>query len=274
MSQHASEPGELPLLQHDVQAPSVFTPEALVAAVRVERQRADHPVPAVCVLDFDGDLTDALVATGRAVACPSWACFHTTLYQVTVDGHACGLLPRTIGGPYAVLVCEQLAVSGAAVVLGLTSAGRIAPGLPVPSVVVASAALRDEGTSYHYLPPSAQVGSDAVVAAALEEAIREACLPVRQGLVWTTDAPYRETAAGVERSRAQGALAVEMQAASLFACGAARSIQVGVAAHVTNVVGHNSETFDKGPADADLRLFEALCRAGVGVVGGSREATR
>jgi hypothetical protein len=141
------------LLSHDLQAPSVFTPEAVVAAVRAGRPRVDAPVPAVCVLDFDGDLTDALLAQQVASPCPAWACFHTTLYRVTVDGRVCGLIPRTIGGPYAVLVSEQLAVSGARVVLGLTSAGGIAEDLPVPSVVVAEAALRDEGTSFHYLAP-------------------------------------------------------------------------------------------------------------------------
>ncbi|MBI2300130.1 MAG: nucleoside phosphorylase [Armatimonadetes bacterium] len=255
------------LLQHDPDSPSLFTPESLLAAVRAERPRAHAPVPAVCVLDFDGDLTDALVAAGRATPCRAWACFHTTLYEVGVDGEVCGLIPRTIGGPYAVLVSEQLAASGAGVVLGLTSSGRVVEELPVPSVVVASAALRDEGTSFHYLPPADRVTADRTVAAALEKAVRETGLPVRQGLVWTTDAPYRETAEALRRSRAEGALAVEMQAASLFAFGAARGFPVGLAAHVTNVVGGGDDGFDKGPEDADLRLFEALCRAGLRVVG-------
>lgn len=257
-------------LRHEVTAPSLFTPEALVAAVRAERPRTAEPVPAVCVLDFDGDLTDALVAAGAARPCPAWACFHTTLYRVTVDGRECGLIPRTIGGPYAVLVAEQLAVSGAAVVLGLTSAGGIAADLPIPSVVVADSALRDEGTSDHYLPPAARVTAPAEPLPLLVEAIGEAGLPVRSGLVWTTDAPYRETASAVAEARAVGALAVEMQAASLFAFGQARGFAVGVAAQVTNRVGGADETFDKGPDDADWRLFAALCQAGDRLVEGTR----
>jgi uridine phosphorylase len=261
---------DLPLLDHDVQAPSLFTPEALVAAVRAERLRSEESVPAVCVLDFDGDLTDALIAEEAARPCPAWACFHTTLYRVAVDGRVCGLIPRTIGGPYAVLVAEQLAVSGASVVLGLTSAGGIAEALPIPGVVVAEAAVRDEGTSFHYLPPGDRVTADPAVVEAVEAAVRAAGLPVRRGLVWTTDAPYRETAPAVASRRAMGALAVEMQAAALLAFGVARSFPVGVAAHVTNRVGGSSEVFDKGPDDSDRRLFMALCRAGESLVGGAR----
>lgn len=258
---------ELPLLCHDLTAPSLFTPEALLDAVRAERPRAAEPVPAVCVLDFDGDLTDGLVADGAATPCPAWACFHTTLYRVVVDGAECGLLPRTIGGPYAVLVAEQLAASGAGVVLGLTSAGGIDAALPIPSVVIADAALRDEGTSFHYLPPSALVIAPPAPVPLLLDAVAEAGLPARRGLVWTTDAPYRETAAAVAEARRHGALAVEMQAAALFAFGAARGVTVGLAAHVTNRVGGSGETFDKGPDNADRRLFVALCRAGRRLLG-------
>lgn len=258
---------DLPLLHHDFAAPSLFTPEALLDAVRAERPRAAEPVPAVCVLDFDGDLTDSLVAGGSARPCPAWACFHTTLYRVVVDGDECGLLPRTIGGPFAVLVAEQLAASGVGVILGLTSAGGIDEALRIPSVVIADAALRDEGTSFHYLPPAPRVSAPAAIVPLLLDAVGEAGLPAQRGLVWTTDAPYRETAAAVAAARSAGALAVEMQAAALFAFGAARGVTVGLAAHVTNRVGGDGETFDKGPDNPDQRLFVALCRAGRRLLG-------
>lgn len=99
---------------------------------------------------LDGDLTDKLVAAGAALPHPSWACFHTTMFSWEAEfGVPCGVIARTIGGPDAVVVAEQLFVSGARVVLGLKSAGRVAPGLPLPHVVVIDEAIRDEGTSYH-----------------------------------------------------------------------------------------------------------------------------
>ena len=143
---------QLSLFRHSLSSPSAFTPEALVNAVRNGRAIEEISVPPICVLDFDGDLTDWLLKSGLTRPHPGWACFHTTMHTFQIDGMECGLIARTIGGPYAVLVAEQLCVSGAQIILGLTSAGRVSPSLPLPSLVVATSAIRDEGTSYHYLP--------------------------------------------------------------------------------------------------------------------------
>lgn len=252
----------LPLLNHPLDQASAFTPEALIAAVREERGLTSEPVPPVCVLDFDGDLTDWLVSTGAALPCPQWACFHTSMHALEIDGAACAIVPRTIGGPYAVLVAEQLAASGARVVFGLTSAGRVSPSLPVPSLVVATHALRDEGTSYHYVPSGDTVESQPGVVEALMSEVSAVGLPVSAGLVWTTDAPYRETLEQLKLHAEAGALAVEMQAASLFAFGAARGFPVGLIAHVTNAVGRTEEQFEKGGAPLGYEIFKAVCRAG------------
>jgi hypothetical protein len=119
----------IPLLDHAWDAPSAFTPEGLLEAVRTERNLPHERVPEVCVLEFDGDLTDWLVVTGNTRRWKTWACFHTSMEAVEVDGDDVGIIARTIGGPYAVLVAEQLAASGARVILGLTSAGRVSPDL-------------------------------------------------------------------------------------------------------------------------------------------------
>ena len=83
----------LPLLNHPLDQASAFTPEALIAAVRDERGLTAKPVPPVCVLDFDGDLTDWLVSTGAGRPCPDWACFHTTMHVLEIDGITCAIIP-------------------------------------------------------------------------------------------------------------------------------------------------------------------------------------
>lgn len=173
----------------------------------------------------------------------------------------CGIVARTIGGPYAVLIAEQLHVSGARVLLGLTSAGRVNSSAPVPSLVVATRAIRDDGTSYHYLPAADVVAAPAEVAANLYEGLQGLGLPVLQGLVWTTDAPYRETTEELAEHAANGALAVEMQAASLFAFAQARHANVGVVAHVTNAIDHTGEPFNKGSDEHGWHIVRAMCRA-------------
>jgi uridine phosphorylase len=254
------DPSPLPLLNHPLHAPSTFRPEDLVEAVREQRGLEASNLPEICVLDFDGDLTDALVTTREVQACAGWPCFHTAMWTLTVDGVRCGLIARTIGGPYAVLVAEQLAVCGVRVIVGLTSAGRIGRDLPVPGVVVADRAIRDEGASYHYLPASETVEALPGLVDALVSEVTAVGLPVRRGLVWTTDAPYRETSEQVDRYARMGTLAVEMQAASLFAFAAARNVAVGLVAHVTNAPEHDGGSFDKGSDQLQRGLLQAVCR--------------
>ena len=251
----------IPLLAHALEEPSAFTPESLLEAVRAARNLPREPVPPICILEFDGDLTDWLISTGAAKPWKSWACFHTTMHTVEVEGTPCGIVPRTIGGPYAALIAEQLRASGAQVVLGLTSAGRVAASVSVPSLVVATEAIRDEGTSYHYLSASRPAVADAMLADSLVQGLGNLGVPVLSGAVWTTDAPYRETQQQLAEYARQGVLAVEMQAASLFAFGIARGLPVGMVAHVTNAVDHEHAPFEKGAHEFGRRLLEAMCRA-------------
>lgn len=158
----------------------------------------------------------------------------------------CGVVPRTIGGPFAVLVAEQLVAAGAKVVVGFTSSGRLAPTLPLPSLVIATEAVRDEGTSLHYLPASERVSApNMLLTAALADSLA-AVAPVSCGLVWTTDAPYRETRRQVRHWASAGALAVEMQAASLFAFAQTRRAAIAVVAMVSNSGDHTGDQFDTG----------------------------
>jgi uridine phosphorylase len=145
------------------------------------------------------------------------------MFALDVNGKPCGIVPRTIGGSYAVLVAEQLLASGARVIVGLTSAGRVSPKLQIPRLVVATAAIRDEGTSFHYLPASRLVGAPPEPVAPLASELKRLGLPVYEGTLWTTDAPYRETRQQLDRYGEEGVLAVEMQAASLFALAQVRA---------------------------------------------------
>lgn len=263
MPESQAQPGlAVPLLHHDLDSPSAFTPERLMAAVRAERGLEDTSVPPLCVLDFDGDVSDYLAATGVTSPWPAWACFHTAMRVATLAGISCGIVPRTIGGPYAVLVAEQLHAAGARLIVGLTSAGRVSASLPLPSVVVADQAVRDEGTSLHYLPASPTIATPTPGAVELLTTELRAISPqVHRGCVWTTDAPYRETAEQIEHWARRGVLAVEMQAASLFAFGAARGAHVAEVALVSNGADQSAGGFDTGGIQFQAEVLTAIARA-------------
>jgi uridine phosphorylase len=253
---------KLPLLNHPLDEPSAFTPQGLMDSVRRARSIPNGNVPPMCILEFDGDITDWLINRGLARKFPSWSCFHTTMFAIEVADIVCGIVPRTIGGPYAVLIAEQLAASGAKLIVGLTSAGRVARDLPLPCLVVITSAIRDEGTSFHYLPAGREVACPSPqVAAPLAEELTETGWSVRSGKVWTTDAPYRETQAQLKQWGNDAVLAVEMQAASLFAFSAARGVAVVSIAMVSNAVDHDGEQFNTGSEHDGLSIIKACARA-------------
>ncbi|MGC9198345.1 MAG: nucleoside phosphorylase [Acidobacteriaceae bacterium] len=184
------------------------------------------------------------------------------MFAINLEGATCGIIPRTIGGPYAVLVAEQLAAAGAELIVGLTSAGRISPELPLPCLVVVTSAIRDEGTSLHYLPAGKEVATPApALVPLLERELPATGWTVVCGSVWTTDAPYRETKTQLEKWSREGVLAVEMQAASLFAFGNARGVSISSVAMVSNAVDHQGQQFDTGSPQDGLRIIEACARA-------------
>ncbi len=259
MAQNQISLTNIPLLNHNHETPSVFRPEDLVDAVKTTRKIQQLDLPDICVLEFDGDLTDKLQERDELVHCDCWPCFHTKMWGWPREEVRCGIIPRTIGGPYTVLVAEQLAVCGVKVIIGLASAGRVAPTYPLPSVVIAEQAIRDEGVSYHYLPPEKTVDATLSLVPFLERSLTPLGQPVHRGLVWTTDAPYRETQEDISRYADMGALAVEMQAASLYSFGKRKQVPVALVAHVTNAIDHDGEQFDKGPEDFDISLLGAIC---------------
>ena len=245
-------------------APSVFAPENLLREARRQKNLSDAAVPEICILDPDGDIWRALVAAGRAWPSPGWACYHTELREFAHEGEHFGILRWAVGAPFAVLVAEQLFVSGCRLLLSMTSGGQIAQTAPPPYFVLIDRALRDEGTSYHYLPPAEYAVAEGGLADAAMVACAARGLPIRRGASWTTDAPFRETAAAIEACRAGGILAVEMEAAGLYAFAASRRRPVLCFAHVTNQMAVTEGDFEKGEAAGSTEALAVIAAAAGG----------
>lgn len=248
--------------------PSVFRPENLLREARRQKGLPDLRMPQVCVLDPDGDLVRFLKAAGRARLEPAWACYHTELYRFEANGREFGVVGCAVGAAFAVLIAEQLFAAGCEVLLSMTSAGQLAPvGAPPPYYVLIDKALRDEGVSYHYLPPSEfSLAADGLLRA-VDGAFAHLRVPVIPGSAWTTDAPYRETASQIAAMRGRGLLAVEMEAAGLYAFAQACGRQVLCFAHVTNQMGQAGD-FEKGEADGAVDTLAVLTAAADGVLSG------
>lgn len=254
---------ELPpiLLRKHYNAPSAFTPENLLREARRQKRLSIVTVPDVCILDPDGDIVRHVRASGLAARHAGWACYHTDLYVFRHEGHEYGILGCAVGAAFAVLIAEELFASGCQFLISVTSAGQILPVQTPPYFIIIDRALRDEGTSYHYLPPSAYSEADAQLTHLAREALAAAGIAAQIGATWTTDAPFRETQTAIDAAAGAGILAVEMEAAALYAFAKARGRPVLCVAHVTNQMGRIEGDFEKGAADGAADSLQVISLA-------------
>lgn len=244
---HSASDRPTPLLRAKrYDAPSVFEPANLLREGRRQLGRADVPVPAVCLLDPDGDIVRHLCGLDLAVEHPGWACYHTTLWTFDLDGTRVGVIGCAVGASFAVLLAEQLFASGCELLLSVTSSGMITSLGDPPYFVIINRALRDEGTSLHYLPPGDWSAAPGRLLDLVDGRLGGLAQRVVTGSTWTTDAPYRETAAAIAEAEALGIAAVEMEAAALYAFATARHRDVLCLAHVTNSMATGGDDFEKG----------------------------
>jgi len=239
--------GKPPILQYKFyQESSVFQPQNLLREARRQKKIEDCEVPEICVLDPDGDLVRYLKNSNRAEKDKCWACYHSELYTWNLDGEKIGVVPCAVGASYAVLIAEQLFVSGCKLLISVTSAG-IVTDLPIPKqFALITEAVRDEGTSYHYLPPNQPSVLSETLAAKLRSYSGEKEKSFFDAKSWTTDAPYRETYSAINAMKKEQVVCVEMEAAALYAYAKMTQNDIICFAHLTNTMAQDEGDFEKG----------------------------
>ena len=200
----------------------------------------------MCLLDPDGDLADYLLRKEMATRNNCWACYHSVLYTFHLDNQEVGIIPCIVGSPYAVLVAEQLFVSGCKLLISVTSAGIISQPDNSKRFALITSAIRDEGTSYHYLPPEkpALINQHLIEILSSEEENSD-CLYFN-GTSWTTDAPFRETPSAIQEMKKRNITCVEMEAAALYALSEVKKYNILCFAHLTNSMAQLEGDFEKG----------------------------
>jgi uridine phosphorylase len=225
---------------------SVFKPDNLLREAKRQKNKPDCKVPAICLLDPDGDLTDYLLKNVKAIKNNCWACYHSSLYNFHLTANELGILPCVVGSSYAVLVAEQLFVSGCKLIISVTSAGVICDPGDVRRFVLIESSIRDEGTSYHYISPEKPARLDSHLLALLKMQENNLTNPYFIGKSWTTDAPFRETSSAIGEMKKNNISCVEMEAAALYALSEAKHYNILCFAHLTNSMAQQQGDFEKG----------------------------
>jgi uridine phosphorylase len=208
---------DYPILEFDASPEAVIEPRRTITPI---------DIPPHCVICFFQEVIAGLVQSGRlrTIATQRSEIGSHPVYELEFQGQRLALFHPGVGAALAAALLEEVIALGARKFMACGGAGVLDPTIALGHVVVPVSAVRDEGTSYHYLPPGREVNADPSALAVVERVLTAKACPYLLGKTWTTDGLYRETPAKVRRRRAEGCLTVEMEAAALFAVAQFRGV--------------------------------------------------
>jgi purine-nucleoside phosphorylase len=214
-------PTSWPILEYDPDPRAILEPQPPLPAA---------PVPKRAVLCFFQEVLEGLRARGRlrVIGQLKSEIGPNPLYLLEEEENEPVLvLHPGVGAPLAAGFLEEILALGVRKVMACGGCGALTPKITAGHVIVVTAAVRDEGTSYHYLPPAREVIADPQAVAALVAALEYHKVPYRLGKTWTTDGLYRETVARRARRVDEVCVVVEMEAAALMAVARFRGVPLG-----------------------------------------------
>ena len=206
-----------PILEFDPSPNAVIEPGKLLRSKDVP----EHAVPC-----FFQDVISLLVEKHQAKIAHTFRSEigDNHLYELEFNGKRLAVFHPGVGAPLAAGFLEEAIAIGCRKFIACGGAGVLDNSIAVGHLIVPESALRDEGTSYHYLPPAREVHADTAAVGAITKTLSRHQVPFLKTKTWTTDAFYRETPPKVRRRREEGCLAVEMEAAAFFAVAQFRGV--------------------------------------------------
>jgi uridine phosphorylase len=149
------------------------------------------------------------------------------LWKIDFEGTPLAVFYPGQGASLAAVTVERVLAAGIEAIVACGGAGAVVPDLALGHVIVVDSAVRDDGTSYHYIPPSREVSTPRWVVDILANVAQDSGLAYTVGKTWTTDGFFRETPGRIERRRNEGCIVVEAEAAALLAVGQFRDVPIG-----------------------------------------------
>ncbi len=213
-------PCEIPLLEFDPEQTAVIGPDY---------EQLDLHLPRKCVFAFLGGCIDrcAHAAGARQVAAFNSATKLYPIYVTTYHGQEVALCQAPVGAAAAAQLLDWLISYGVREIISAGSCGVLTP-FDEGTFLVPCKALRDEGASYHYAPPSRYMEISEPARRAIEQTILAHHMRYQEVVTWSTDGFFRETKEKVAYRKSEGCSVVEMECSALAACAAFRSATWGM----------------------------------------------
>lgn len=140
-----------------------------------------------------------------------------TIYKADYKGCEVALYLSGVGAPVCVGSMEEIFAMGVETVVLFGTCGVLDRTIEDCGIILPTSAMRDEGTSYHYVPPGDEIAVNVQHRALFASMLEEMGVRYVAGKCWTTDSMYRETREKTARRKAQGCICVDMECASVAA---------------------------------------------------------
>lgn len=215
--------------------------EAMIEPSKIMKPRN---VPRVGVLCFFNDILKELERSNKIKKIEKLGSEIgiNPVYEAQFNGVKVSLMHPGVGAPLAAGFLEEFIAIGVDSVIACGGAGVLDSSIQPGTVILPTSAIRDEGTSFHYLPPSREVSCDQKTLDILISVLEKHKIPFQKGKTWTTDAIYRETPKRIEKRKKEGCIAVEMECAAFYAVAKYRKIKFSQILYGGDDVG--SEVWD------------------------------
>ena len=209
-----------PILEYDSTRNAFIEPSKVITP----RNMPEH-----CVICFFREVMDKVIAEhdAKMLVENRWEDGPHPVYEISCQNQRLAFFHPGVGAPLAAGLLEETIAFGCRKFIACGGCGVLEKDIAVGNLVVVSGAVRDEGVSYHYLPPDREVIANKVAVKALAETLSKRRVPYRLGKTWTTDAPYRETPDKIAKRKEEGCLAVEMESAGIMAVAQFRGVILG-----------------------------------------------
>ena len=211
---------QYPILEHDPDRKAILEPNQMLDPLDI----AEH-----CVLCFFQDVISTLEKAGelQQVFELGSEIGRNPVFEMTIDGQRLAVAHAGVGAPLSAAFMEELIALGCRKFIACGGCGVLDGQVGLGQAVIPISAVRDEGTSYHYLPPAREVSTSPEAVAAIKSTLDRRKVDYVLGKTWTTDGVYRETPDKVALRRAEGCLTVEMETAAFCAVAKFRGASFG-----------------------------------------------
>ncbi len=206
-----------PIVEFDDGLPAMIEPSEHIRKVDVAE---------CCLICFFQETIDKVAKeqAARTVVAGKWEDGPHPIYEIVHQGRRLAFFHPGVGSAHCVGLLEEAIAYGIRKFIACGGCGALDKSVALGHIVCVSAAVRDEGASYHYAPPSREISANPEALKVLTGLLVERNLPHVVGKTWSTDAPYRETPSTVARRRAEGCIVVDMEAAGMIAAAQFRRV--------------------------------------------------